>query len=554
MDDLVWKSIGDLARLIAAKDVSPVEVVGAYLARIEALDGKLRAYITVMRDQALAAARAAEAAVLDGAPLGRLHGVPVGLKDLCGTRDAPTTGGSKILADVTPAEDATVVARLRRAGAIILGKLNMHEFAYGPEGLNAHFGTPRNPWDARTHRIPGGSSSGSAVAVAAGLCAGALGSDTGGSIRIPAALCGITGIKPTYGRVSRAGVLPLSWSLDHVGPMTRSAADCALMLAPIAGYDPRDPTTSALPVPDYTAALTGDITGLRVGLLRPFFLEAAGLVLRQAVEQAARTLQGLGAKVEDVSLPHAVHAAGVSLAISAAEALSFHATWLRERPGDYQPDVAQRLKLGAFVSALQYLQAQRVRALARDEVDAALAKLDVLLAPATPIVATALGQNEVMIDRETFDVRSTLLRFTRPFNVSGHPACAVPCGFTAAGLPVGMQIIGRPFDEATVLKVADAYQRATDWHTRRPPIEGDATAVSAGDPGRRDEPKTGGAGPPPVARASAEMHVTPAATAPAPQPTTATPEATTAAPQPTTVAPQPTTAAPEATIPPEATR
>jgi aspartyl-tRNA(Asn)/glutamyl-tRNA(Gln) amidotransferase subunit A len=483
MDDLVWKSMEELARLIAAKEVSPVEVVRAHLARIDALDGRLRAYITVMADHALEAARAAEALVLTGGPLGRLHGVPVSLKDLCSTRDAPTTAGSRILAEVTPAEDATVVTRLRRAGAVILGKLNMHEFAYGPEGINSHFGTPRNPWDPRTHRIPGGSSSGSAVAVAAGLCPGALGSDTGGSIRIPAALCGITGIKPTYGRVSRAGVLPLSWSLDHVGPMARSAADCALMLGLIAGYDPRDPTTSVVPVPDYTAALTGDITGVRVGLLRSFFLEATGLVLRQAVEQATKRLEGLGAKVEEVTLPHAVHAAAVALAITAPEALSYHATWLRERPGDYQADVAERLKLGAFVSAVQYLRAQRVRALARDEVDMALAKLDVLLAPATPVVATAIGQTEVMVDRERYDVRSTLLRFTRPFNVSGHPACVIPCGFTAADLPIGMQIIGRPFDEATVLRVADAYQRATDWHRRRPPVDGDRSGPEPGPDG-----------------------------------------------------------------------
>jgi aspartyl-tRNA(Asn)/glutamyl-tRNA(Gln) amidotransferase subunit A len=495
MQDLVWTSIGELARLIAAKEISPVEVVSAHLARIDALDGRLRAYITVLREPALEAARAAEAAVLGGGSLGRLHGVPIGLKDLCSTRDAPTTGGSKILADAAPAEDATVVARLRRAGAIILGKLNMHEFAYGPEGLNAHFGTPRNPWDPRLHRIPGGSSSGSAVAVASGLCPGALGSDTGGSIRIPAALCGIVGLKPTYGRVSRAGILPLSWSLDHIGPMARSAADCALMLAVIAGYDARDPTTSALPVPDYPAALTGEIRGLRVGLLRPFFLEAAGVVLRQAVEQAAKTLEGLGARVEEVSLPHASHAAGVSLAILAPEALSYHARWLRQRPADYQPDVAERLKLGAFVSAVQYLRAQRIRALARDEVDAVLAHADVLLAPATPMVATALGQTEVMVDRETYDVRTSLLRFTRPFNVSGHPVSVVPCGFTAAGLPIGMQVIGRPFDEATVLRVADAYQRATDWHTRRPPVDDDGKRRERREPTTERQHKTDGQAP-----------------------------------------------------------
>lgn len=323
MTDLVFTPLADLARMIAAKQVSPMEVVSAHLARIDALDGKLRAFITVMRESAVDAARAAEARVVAGDRLGPLHGVPIGLKDLYHTKDAPTTGGSKILAGGGPTEDATVVARLRAAGAIVLGKLNMHEFAYGPEGLNEHYGSAWNPWDAKTHRIAGGSSSGSGVAVAAGLCAGALGSDTGGSIRIPAALCGITGIKPTYGRVSRAGVLPLAWSLDHVGPMARSAADCALMLAAMAGPDPKDPSTSPLPVPDYAAALSGDIKGIRVGVLRPFFLESAGMVLRQAVEQAVKDLAGLGARIDDAKLSLAEHAVGASFAVIASEALAF---------------------------------------------------------------------------------------------------------------------------------------------------------------------------------------------------------------------------------------
>jgi aspartyl-tRNA(Asn)/glutamyl-tRNA(Gln) amidotransferase subunit A len=469
MDDLVWKSLGEQARLIASKQVSPVEVVTAHLDRIEALDPKLRAFITVMRDGALETARAAEAQVLSGQPLPPLHGVPIALKDLYQTKDAPTTGGSKILARSVATEDATVVSRLRAAGAIVLGKLNLHEFAYGPEGLNAHYGTAWNPWDARSHRIAGGSSSGSGVAVAAGLCAGALGSDTGGSIRIPAALCGITGLKPTYGRVSRAGVLPLAWSLDHVGPMARSAADCALMLGPMAGRDEKDPTTSTRPVGDYVAALSGDVKGVRVGVLRPFFLEAAGLVLRQAIEQATRELATLGAQVDDASLSYAPHAVGASFAVIASEALAYHEVWLKQRPGDYQADVRERLKTGAFVTGAQYLRGQRARQLIRDEVNRALERFDVLIAPSTPIVATAVGQAEVTIEHETVDVRSALTRFTRHFNLSGHPACSVPCGFTTAGLPIGMQIVGRAFDEATVLRVADAYQRATDWHTRRPP-------------------------------------------------------------------------------------
>jgi aspartyl-tRNA(Asn)/glutamyl-tRNA(Gln) amidotransferase subunit A len=471
LSELVSKPMTELARMIAAKQVSPVEVVRAFLDRIEARDGKLRAYITVCREEALAAAKAVEAAVMNGQPLGRLHGIPIGLKDLYDTEGILTTGGSKILADRVPSEDATVVTRLKEAGAIVLGKLNLHEFAYGPEGLNVHYGHAWNPWDPKVHRIAGGSSSGSGVAVAAGLCAGALGSDTGGSIRIPAALCGITGLKPTYGRVSRAGVLPLAWSLDHVGPMARTAADCAVILAAIAGHDARDPSSSALPVPDYPAALTGQVKGLRVGLLRAFFLDSTGLVLRQAVEQAAKVLEKLGAEIQEVALATAEHAAGASFAIIAPEALAYHERWIKSRPGDYAPDVRERLQAGAFVSATQYLRGQQARALIRNEVDALLTQVDILLTAATPIVATPAGQTEVTVEREKHDVRSSLTRFTRIFNLTGHPACAVPCGFTAAGLPIGMQIVGRPFDEATVLRVADAYQRATDWHARRPSEE-----------------------------------------------------------------------------------
>jgi len=468
--DLVWWSMSELARAIADKQVSPVDVTRAHLDRIAALDGQLKSYITVTGDAALAAAKAAEAAVAAGESLGALHGVPIGLKDLYCTKGVATTGGSRILGGWTPAEDATVVSRLTGAGAIVLGKLNMHEFAYGPEGVNPHYGTPRNPWDGATHRICGGSSSGSGAAVAAGLCAGALGSDTGGSIRIPSALCGISGIKPTYGRVSRAGVLPLAWSLDHVGPMCRSAADCALMLGVIAGYDPRDPTTSVLPVPDYMAALTGSVKGLRVGVLRAGFIDAAGAAQQQAVEQAVKTLLGLGATAQDVRLEMIAASAAAAFAVISAESYAYHESRLKTRAAEYDPEVVDRLRVGAFVSGSDYLKGLRARALVRDEVDQVLARLDVLVAPTTPIAATEPGQRHVEIGGVRESVRPSLVRFTRPFNVSGHPAASVPCGFTAEGLPVGLQIIGRPFDEATVLRVADAYQRATDWHTRRPPL------------------------------------------------------------------------------------
>jgi len=466
--DLTFASATELARLIAAREVSPVEVVRAHLERITALDGSLRTFITLTSDAALAAAAAAEAAVVAGHPLGPLHGVPLGLKDLYDTAGVRTTGGSRILADRVPAADATVVRRLREAGMIVLGKLNMVEFAYGPEGLNPHYGHARNPWDATTHRMAGGSSSGSGAAVAAGLAPVALGSDTGGSIRIPCSLCGLTGIKPTYGRVSRAGVLPLSWSMDHVGPMTRSAADCALVLGAMAGYDPADPTTSVLPVPDYAAALTGDVRGLRVGLLRGFFLESATAEVRAAVEGAVATLEKAGAVVDEVALPGVRHAGAGSLAVVATEALAYHAAWLRTRAADYDPDVRTRLMLGAFVTGVHYVRAQQARALLRREVDEALARRDVLLAPATPITAPAIEARQATLGDGPADIRSALIRLTRPFNFSGHPACSLPCGVTAGGLPIGMQIVGRPFDEATVLRAADAYQRLTDWHARRP--------------------------------------------------------------------------------------
>jgi aspartyl-tRNA(Asn)/glutamyl-tRNA(Gln) amidotransferase subunit A len=468
MSELFWASMADLGRMIATKEVSPVEVVRAHLDRIAALDAKLRAFITVCAEAALQAARGAEADLMAGKVVGPLHGVPWAPKDLYATKGVRTTGGSKILADAVPRADATVVARLGEAGAIVLGKLNMHEFAYGPEGLNAHYGDARNPWDARAHRITGGSSSGSGAAVAAGLTPGSLGSDTGGSIRIPASLCGITGLKPTYGRVSRAGVLPLAWSMDHVGPMTRTARDCALMLHAIAGHDPADPTTSALPVPDYTAGLTGDVKGLRVGLLRAHFTDVAAPDVRAAVEAAAKQLERAGAIVDDANLTQVVHVAAASSAIVASEALAYHADWIRSRAQDYQPDVRERLRVGAFVSGVHYVRAQQVRALVSREVDEALARRDVLLAPATPIPATVLGERETTLGDGTSDVRSALIRLTRPFNFSGHPACAAPCGFTGSGLPIGLQVVGRPFDEATVLRVVDAYQRLTDWHTRRP--------------------------------------------------------------------------------------
>jgi aspartyl-tRNA(Asn)/glutamyl-tRNA(Gln) amidotransferase subunit A len=342
----------------------------------------------------------------------------------------------------------------------------LHEFAYGVTSQNLHYGAVPNP--AFPDRTPGGSSGGSAAALVLGLADGALGTDTGGSIRIPAACCGITGLKPTYGRVSRHGVLPLAWSMDHVGPMTRTAADAALMLTAMAGYDAADASSSVLPVPDYQVALTGDVKGLRVGLLRGFFLDGATPEVRSAVEGAARTLAGAGAVVDEVSLAQMTSTAPAAFAIVGSEALAYHADTLRTRAADYDREVARRLKVAAFIGGHHYVRAQQVRGLIRAEVDAALARRDVLLAPGTPMPAPALDERQVTLGDGPSPVRPALIRFTQPFNLSGHPVCSVPCGFSAGGLPIGMQIVGRPFDEATVLRAADAFQRLTDFHARRP--------------------------------------------------------------------------------------
>jgi aspartyl-tRNA(Asn)/glutamyl-tRNA(Gln) amidotransferase subunit A len=467
-DDLTRLSIAEVGDLFRRRALSPVELARAYLDRIQRLDGDLLAYITVLQDEALAAAAAAEREIARGEDRGPLHGVPIALKDLVMTRGVRTTCGSRILRDWIPDTDATVARRLADAGAVLLGKLNMHEFAYGPTGVNPHYGTSRNPWDR--HRIPGGSSSGSGVAVAAGLCAGALGTDTGGSVRIPAALCGIVGLKPTYGRVSRAGVIPLAWSLDHVGPMTRTVEDAALLLQVLAGRDPADPSTPAVPVPDYRPALQGGVRGLRLGVPKDLFFERLDPEVRAAVTAAARSLEGLGAVVEEIPLPKIQHAGPASFAIIASEAMAYHEAYLRTRAGEYGEDVRARLTTGQFVLAHQYLKAQRARQVIRADVDGVLTRVDALLLPTTPIPAPRPDEREVTVDGVTEDARWWLIRCTRPINVTGHPALSVPCGLTAAGLPIGLQVVGRAFDEATLLRIGHAFETVSPVRDRWPPL------------------------------------------------------------------------------------
>ena len=459
---LEWLSVAECARLIAGRELSPVELTEACLRRIDALEGRVNTFITVDGEGAMAAARAAADAIAKGGAHGPLHGVPIGLKDIFGVAGVRMTAGSKILAENLASEDAEATARLREAGAVMLGKLNMHEFAYGATGVNPHYGPARNPWDLG--RITGGSSSGSGASVASGECPAALGTDTGGSIRIPASLCGIVGLKPTYGRVSRRGVLPLSWSLDHVGPMTRTVEDAAIILQAIAGRDAGGPSTADEPVPDYTQMLRQGVRGLRIGVPRQFFFENVDPEVESAVRSAIGLLEEMGAVLTEIDVPLISEIPGGVTAIMLPEALAYHQKWMSERPDDYGDDVRYRLELGATFLAMHYVQAQRFREMAveawRGEV---FSKVDLIATPTTPITARPIEEGDLQV---TFN----LIRFTNPLNFLGVPAISLPCGFTSEGLPVGLQLAGGWWDEANVLRAAHAYERATEWHQRRPPL------------------------------------------------------------------------------------
>lgn len=458
------------ARLIHRRELSPVELVQAILDRIASYGKSLNAYIACYAEEAIEAAKRAEDAVAHGRPLGPLHGIPIAVKDLIYTAGLPTTAGSRVFKDFVPSEDATVVRRLREAGAILLGKLNLHELAYGITSENPHFGAVRNPWDL--NRMAGGSSGGSAAGVAASLCLGSLGTDTGGSIRIPAACCGIVGLKPTYGRVSRDGVVPLAWSLDHVGPITRVVEDAALLLEVLAGPDPHDVTASSLPVPQYSRMLGNSLKGVSIGLPRDSFFDAAEVdpLVMAAVEEAMRVLQDAGARVEDVSIPLLRHAPAIQFLTIASEATANHGRLLRTRGRELGVDVRRRLELGEFLGASQYLRAQQARRLLMRQFDAALRQVNLLVTPTLPIVAPPLGAQTVTIRGIQKNIQPVMTRFTSPLNLTGLPAISIPCGTTPEGMPVGLQIIGRAFDEATILRAAFTYQRATPWHTRRPPL------------------------------------------------------------------------------------
>ncbi len=467
-DDIHYLSIAETANRIWNDALSPVDVVQAYLDRIDQYDASYNAYQTVFREEALNAARQAEQDIRIGHYRGPLHGIPIGVKDLVYTKGGRTTAGSLVMADFVPDFDATIIEKLQAAGAIILGKTSVHEFAYGPTGVNPHYGTPRNPWGQ--DRLPGGSSSGSGVALAAGLTAGAIGSDTGGSIRIPAALCGIVGIKATYGRVSRYGVVGLSWTLDHLGPMTRTVEDAGLMLNGLAGHDPKDPASADLPVPDFTAGLRDGVSGLRVGVLRDYFFRSLDPDVQLAVEEAVRVLEGQGAQIRDVTFPLASQIAVINSPIIQSEAATYHLPKLRNNWEQLSTKLRARLLPGLAVTADIYLNAQRARALVVQQCLELMQDVDVLLAPTEPVGAPRIDDEFVTIQGRTEGVVNTLTRLTRPFNLTGFPAISVPCGFTAEGLPVGLQLASRPWEEATLLRAAFAYEQATEWHTKWPAL------------------------------------------------------------------------------------
>jgi len=452
-------TIGSLAEAIKTRKLSPVEAVQGYLDRIEKLNPSLRAFITVNAEGALARARALETEP----PRGPLHGVPLAYKDLCAVKGLPTSCGTRTPDYFLSASECTAVTRLSQAGAVTLGKLNMSELAMGPFGDNAHHGDAQNPW--RAGHITGGSSSGSGGAVAARLCAGALGSDTGGSIRLPAAACGIVGLKPTYGRVSRAGAMPLSWSYDHLGPMTLTSRDCALLLGVIAGHDPADATSSRRGVPDYVAALAAPVSGVRVGVPESYYFDGLHPEVERAAREAIAALGGLGARVEALRLPDPrPMVAACNNMMVGAEAAAIHSRILKERPGDLQPSVLARLAPGLRVSAYEYIQGSRLRArLTREFIAEVFSKVDVLVAPSIPEPAPALTEAKSGTTEDVVKRMGRFSRLTRPINALGLPALSVPCGFSSDGLPIGLQIIGRPFDEAFLLRLGHAYEQATNW-------------------------------------------------------------------------------------------
>jgi aspartyl-tRNA(Asn)/glutamyl-tRNA(Gln) amidotransferase subunit A len=460
-------SICCLAPLIRRRRISPVEVTHTLLSRIDRRQSDLNSYITVTSDLALAQAKRAEKEIAHGRYRGPLHGIPICLKDLFFTRGIRTTAGSKILRHFVPKHNAAAVDRLLAAGVVLLGKTNLHEFAYGATNINPHYGPVHNPWAAG--RISGGSSGGSAAAVVAGLAVASLGTDTGGSIRIPAAACGCVGFKPSYGRVPLCGVIPLAASLDHAGPICRCVEDAGIMLEAVAGAELCDPASFGKVGERFLQDLKKGLRGLRIGVPKQYFFDRIQRDVRRNTLDAIAVLEQNGAEVREVNLKLMGETAKLAGQITLAEALLYHWRWMQKRPDDYGPDLRIRLEEGMEISALAYLYAQEVRDAYTREFDCCLQSVDLIAAPTLPIAAPRIEEDEVMAGRARENVRIALLRLTRPSNLTGLPAISLPSGFTEDGLPTGLQLIGRHLEERTVLRAAYAFEQLTSWHARFPP-------------------------------------------------------------------------------------
>jgi aspartyl-tRNA(Asn)/glutamyl-tRNA(Gln) amidotransferase subunit A len=468
--DLCFLGIKRLADLLGTGEISPVELTRACLDRIEAHDARINSFINVFRDEALALARAAEQEIFKGAYRGPLHGIPFGLKDLFMVQGQPLTLGSRLFQENMAARDSTVALRLRQAGAILLGKQNMNPLAYGPFAAEPgyDFGHTFNPWDVS--RITGGSSGGSAAAVAAGFCPFSVGSDTGGSVRIPATWCGIVAMKPTYGRISRHGVQALAWSLDHPGPLTRRVEDCALVLQALSGRDALDPSSAGKSVPSFADVLNRDIKGLRIGLPIEYWQLPADPEVKYWAEKAVKVLENLGAETVELSWPMLAYAENTSNIILLAEASSAYEQLVKERGREMWPALRLRLEAGLLVSAADYLRAQKARTLLMAETGRLFEKADLLVGPAMPVTASRPGQAVVQAgDRELGVVRA-MTQYNEVFNLTGHPALSLPCGFSESGLPMGLQLVGRPFEEALVLQAAQAFEAATGFWKQGPEL------------------------------------------------------------------------------------
>jgi aspartyl-tRNA(Asn)/glutamyl-tRNA(Gln) amidotransferase subunit A len=475
--DLEGLTIGEIAPLIRKKQISPLELTRRYLHRIKTLNPTLNAYLAMMEADAVAAARRAEREIGKGNYRGPLHGIPFSIKDNIATKGVTTTAGSKILADWIPDFDATVVERLKNAGAVILGKTNMHEWAKGSNSINPFYGTSYNPWD--TTRIPGGSSGGSAVAVAASLCLASLGTDSAGSVRNPAALCGTVGLKPTLGRISCFGRVAGTggYTVNHFGILTRTVKDCAVVLGHIAGHDPKDPLSSDEPVPNYTKPMKIPVKGMKVGIIKGYFDQCLVSEVGRAFEEALRMLKTLGMKTQEITIPHIDLVPALQAASTRPEANSDHDRYLRTRPRDYSPGLLYGLVAGLLIPAPVYVTAQRVRRLLCQEFDTALEKVQVIVAPTLFTPAPTIedcnrGYTEADGKRINLADRAGnfLTRYTIPFNVTGLPTISICCGFSSSGLPIGMQISAPSFQEGTLFQVAHAYERAAQWYKRNPQL------------------------------------------------------------------------------------